>query len=253
VGSPTATVKETKRRTEEIERIVPLGLTPNEAKGWYLRAVSMPWLLRAIAAIGASSVIIFSMITPLGAYLESTLTLNMVHGFLYIAAGFLLSYGVDSMVFVASAFHGKVAEMYRHLLTANSVLNKWGIAPFTAASLLTVYWYLPANLDAAVSAMVHIEMHVTLFVVGCLVFGGSRGLTKRARQLAPIVVGKAMGLYGAILLLTPTNIYSVYPAPQQAEAGVVMEVLMLVLDLTVLPIWLYNYFGRSPVSLERQS
>lgn len=182
------------------------------------------------------------------------MTMNMAHGFLYIAAGFLISYGVDSLIFVASAFHRKVAEMYRHLLTANSVLNKWGIAAFVTASLLTAYWYLPANFDAAVlSVMVHFEMHVTLFGVGCLVFGGSRGLTRRARQLAPIVLGKAMGLYGAILLLTPTYIYSVYPAPQQAEAGVVMEVLMLVLDLTVLPIWLYNYFGRGPVSLERQS
>jgi cytochrome c oxidase assembly factor CtaG len=214
----------------------------------------MPWLLRGVLAIGTAFVIIFSMITPLGAYLESALTLNMVHGFLYIAAGFLISYGVDSLIFVGSAFHRKVAEMYRHFLTANSLLNKWGIAAFVTASLLTAYWYLPANFDTAVlSVMVHFEMHVTLFVVGGLVFVGSRGLTKRVRQLAPIVLGKAMGLYGAILLLTPTSIYSVYPAPQQAEAGVVMEVLMLVLDLTVLPIWLYNYFGKGSVSLERQS
>lgn len=197
--------------------------------------------------------IISSMITPLAAYLESTLTLHMAHDFAYIATGFLISYGVDSLIFVASAFHRKVAEMHRHLLTANSVLNKWGIAAFVTASLLTAYWYLPANFDAAMlSVMVHFEMHVTLFVVGCLAYCGSRGLTKRARQLAPIVVGKAMGLYGAILLLTPTFLYSAYPGPQQAEAGVVMEVLMLLLDLTVLPIWLYSYFGRSPVSLERQ-
>jgi hypothetical protein len=135
----------------------------------------MPWLLRGVFAISTASVIIFSMITPLGAYLESTLTLNMAHGFLYIAAGFLISYGVDSLIFVGSAFHRKVAEMYRHLLTANSVLNKWGIAAFVTASLLTVYWYLPANFDAAVlSVMVHFEMHVTLLVVGGLVFGGSR-------------------------------------------------------------------------------
>jgi hypothetical protein len=247
-------VKETKRRTEGIERIVPLGLTPNEAKGWYLRAVLMPWLLRGVLAFSTASAIIFSMITPLGAYLESTLTLNMAHGFLCITAGFLISYSADSLIFVASAFHSKVAEMHRHLLAANSVFNKWGIAAFFTASLLTAYWYLPANFDAAVlSVLVHFEMDVTLFVVGVLVFVGSKGLTKRARQLAPIVVGKAMGLYGAILLLTPTYIYSVYPAPQQAEAGVVMEVLMLVLDLTVLPIWLYNYFGRGPVSLQRQS
>jgi Protein of unknown function (DUF1404) len=214
----------------------------------------MPWLLRSAFAIGTASLIILSMVTPLGAFLESTLTLNIAHSFLYIAAGFLISYGLASLVFVASAFYGKVAEMYRHLLAANSVLNQWGIAAFVAASVLTAYWYLPVNFDAAVlNVMVHIEMSVTLLLVGGLVFVGSRGLTKRARQLAPIVFGKSMGLYGAILLITPTYVYSVYPAPQQAEAGVVMEVLMLVLDLTVLPIWLYNYFGRGPVSLERQS
>jgi cytochrome c oxidase assembly factor CtaG len=215
--------------------------------------VLKPWLLRSVFAISTASVIIFSVITPLGAYLETTLTLNIAHSYLYAAAGFLVSYGLESLAFVASVFQKRVAEVYRHLLTMNSVLNKWGIAAFVTASLLTAYWYLPANLGAAVRSMtVHFEMHVTLFIVGGLVFVGSRGLTKRARQLAPIILGKAMGLYGGILLLTPSVIYSVYPAPQQSETGVIMEVLMLVLDLTVLPIWLYKYFGKGPVSLERQ-
>jgi len=214
----------------------------------------MPWLVRSVIAVGIASVIILSMLTPLSAYLESNLTLHMVaQHFLYIAAGFLIAYGLDSMLFVASRFHDKVAEVYRRLLKANSVFNKWGLVTFVVASLLTAYWYLPANFDAAVlGGIVHFEMHITLLLAGSLVYGGSRVLTKRARQIAPIIVGKAMGLFGAILLLTPTYIYSVYPVSEQAEAGVVMEVLMLVLDLTVLPIWLYNYFGKGPVSLERQ-
>ena len=214
----------------------------------------MPWLVRGVIAISIASAIILSMLTPLGDYLESSLTLHMiVQHFLYIAAGFLIAYGLDSMLFVASRFHDKVAEVYRLLLNANSVFNKWGIVTFVAGSLLTAYWYLPANFDAAVlNGMVHFEMHITLLFAGSLVYGGSRALKKMARQIAPIIVGKAMGLFGAILLLTPTYIYSVYPAYEQAEAGVVMEVLMLALDLTVLPIWLYNYFGRGPVSLERQ-
>lgn len=214
----------------------------------------MPWLLRGVFAIAIASTIILSMVTRLGGFLESTLTLHILaQNFLYIAAGFLIAYGLDSLLFVHSRFHGQVAEIYRHFLRANSRLNKWGVTAFIAASLLTVYWLLPTNFDAAVlSARVHFEMSVTLLVVGSLVFAGSRGLTKRARQLAPIIAWKAMGLCGAILLLTPTYIYSVYPASQQAEAGVGMEVLMLVLDLTVLPIWLYNYFGKGPVSLEGQ-
>jgi cytochrome c oxidase assembly factor CtaG len=194
------------------------------------------------------------MVTPLGGYLQSTLTLRMLaQNFLYIAAGFLVAYGLGLMLFVASRFHRQAAEAYRHFLRANSNLNKWGVTAFISSSLLMVYWYLPTNFDAAVlSARVNFEMCLTLLVVGGLVFVGSRGLTKRARQLAPIIAGKAMGLYGAILLLTPTYIYSVYPLPQQGEAGVGMEVLMLLLDLTVLPIWLYHYFGKGPVGLERQ-
>ncbi|MGD0177158.1 MAG: cytochrome c oxidase assembly protein [Candidatus Bathyarchaeia archaeon] len=237
-----------------MNRIVPLGLTQNEARGWYLRAVLMPWLLRGVIAISVASTMILSMLTTLSTYLESTLILHMVaEPFIYVAAGFLLAYGLHSLLFVASPFHKKIKEIYRRLLNANSVFNRWGVFTFIIVCLLTAYWYLPVNFDAAVlNGLAHYEMHITLLVAGALVYGGSRGLTKGARRIAPIIVGKALGLYGVILLLTPTNIYSVYAASEQAEAGVVMVVLMLVLDLTVLPLWLYNYFGRGPVSLERQ-
>ena len=244
----------TKEGTEELSRIVPLGLTPNEAKGWYLRAVLMPWLRGGIITILIACTMILSMLTPLSTYLESTLILHMVaEHFIYLGAGFLLAYGLHSLLFVASRFHKTIEELYRELLKVNSVFNRWGVVTFLLASLLIAYWYLPVSFDTAVvNGLPHYEMHVTLLVAGSLVYGGSRGLTKGARQLAPIIAAKAMGLYGAILLLTPQYIYSVYPATQQAEAGVGMEVLMVVLDLTVLPIWLYSYFGRGPVSLERQ-
>jgi cytochrome c oxidase assembly factor CtaG len=173
--------------------------------------------------------------------------------FLYILSGFLIAYGVGLMFFVASRFQGQAAGAYRHFLTANSTVNRWGVIAFIVSSLLIAYWYLPTNFDAAVrSASVSFEMCLTLLVVGFLLFVGSRGLTKRARQLAPVIAGKAVGLYGGILLLTPTYVYSVYPLSQQGEAGVGMEVMMLLVDLTVLPIWLYHYFGKAPAALERQ-
>lgn len=197
---------------------------------------------------------LLSVLTSLGTYLESTLTLHMIaEHFIYLAAGFLLAYGLHSLLFVASRFQRKTEGLYRELLKANSVFNRWGVITFLLASLLTAYWYLPANFDAAAfSGLTHHQMHITLLVAGILMYGGSRGLTKRARRLAPIIIGKALGLYGVIMLVTPTYIYSVYPQSEQVEAGVTMVVLMLVLDLTVLPLWLYNFFGAGPVSLERQ-
>ncbi len=89
-------------------------------------------------------------------------------------------------------------------------------------------------------------MHFTFLVVGGLVYAGSKLLTKSMKQIAPIIVSKAMGLYGTFMLLTPEYLYSVYPASEQSEAGIVMLVIMLLMDLTILPVWLYNYFGRTP-------
>jgi len=54
-----------------------------------------------------------------------------------------------------------------------------------------------------------------------------------------------MGLYGSLLLLTPLTIYAAYPISEQAEAGTVMIFLMLVLDFTIVPVWLYGYFGKN--------
>jgi hypothetical protein len=239
---PTEATEE--KSTDELSRIVPLGLTPNEAKGWYLRAVLMPWLVRGGIAIFVASSMLVSMLTSLGTYLESTLTLHMiVEHFIYVSSGFLLTYASHSLLFVASRFQRRTERLYREFLKVNSVFNSWGVIAFVFASLLTVYWYLPANFDAAtLSDLTHNQMHVTLLLAGILMYAGSRGLTKQARRIAPIIVGKALGLSGIAMLVTPMSLYSVYPSYEQADAGVIMVVLMLVIDLTVLPLWLYNFF-----------
>jgi hypothetical protein len=69
-------------------------------------------------------------------------------------------------------------------------------------------------------------------------------LTGRMRYVLLLVPGKAIGMFGAFLLFTPMYVYQVYPAFQQVEAGLVMVVIMLVMDLTIVPYWLYNYFGK---------
>jgi hypothetical protein len=41
-------------------------------------------------------------------------------------------------------------------------------------------------------------------------------------------------------------VYPVYPSPEQTGAGLVMVVMMLLMDLTIVPYWLYKYFGKPP-------
>jgi hypothetical protein len=58
-----------------------------------------------------------------------------------------------------------------------------------------------------------------------------------------VAVGKIMGLFGAFLILSPTCLYDVYPVAQQAETGLIMIAIMTIIDMAVLPCWLYKYFS----------
>lgn len=206
----------------------------------------MPWLLRGTLAIAIGAAAILSMLTPLSAYLETTLTLHMIaQHFVYLASGFLLAYGSDSMIWVASRLSRKASTVYVSMSKANSRLNKRGVVTFLVAGIVLSYWYYPTNFDwAAMSDAVNLEMHLSLLVAGGLAFIGSKMLTKRVQRFSPIIVGKAMGLFGTFMLLTTTKLYSAYPAAEQAQAGVAFIIIMLMLDFTLMPIWLYDYFGR---------
>ena len=231
----------------ELDRIVPLGLTIAEARAWYLNEVLMPRLQRGLLVIGLGSMIAIAILTPLGDFLEETLAVHMVvEYFLFTTAGFLVASGTNSLAQVGSRLSKEASRICAAIQRVNSGLNKYGTLTFLSAALLTAYWYLPRNFDTTVfNQKAHAAMQLTFLVTGALIFIGSTLLTKRMRQTAPIIAGKAMGLYGTFLLLTPFNLYQAYPISQQAEAGAVLLLVMLAIDFTVVPILLYNYFGRS--------
>jgi cytochrome c oxidase assembly factor CtaG len=195
--------------------------------------------------------LILFMLTPFGESLDSTLTLHMVvqHAF-YLAGGFLIASGADLLVLGGSKFSKSVTSAYAKLMKFNVGLNPRGVTTFILAALLTAYWHVPAIFDAAVlNDNIHIMMHFTFTIVGGLLFIGSGLLTGRMRHVLLLVPGKAMGIFGAFLLFTTAYVYPVYPVPEQAEAGLVMVVMMLVMDLTIVPYWLYRYFGNRPTEL----
>jgi len=238
---------------KDIERIVPLGLTHDQAKAWFRHDVIQPLLARAVLALILSSAIVIVMVTPTAEYFESTLTMHMVvQHLLLIIAGFLSAYALDLLILVESRFSEGVSKSYALLLRVNVDYNKRGVIAFVFAGLLTAYWHIPNNFDAAVlNEAVHMQMHFAFLVVGGLIFLGSKLLTRRMRHIAPIVAGKAMGLFGTFLLFTPSYVYDAYPAREQSETGLVMVIMMLAMDLTLVPYWLYNYFRKgSPSAVE---
>ena len=192
--------------------------------------------------------LVLAMLTSFGDYLDTSLTLHMIvqHAF-YLAGAFLITSGADMLVLAGAGVSNTVSKAYSALLRINATYNKKGLVTFLIAGILVAYWHLPTNFDAAVlNENIHIVMHTTFMVVGSLIFAGSKLLTWRVRTFLLLIPSKAMGVFGAFLMFTTGYVYSVYPQWQQAQCGLAMVVMMLGMDLTLVPYWLYKYFQTAP-------
>ena len=208
----------------------------------------MTWIQRGLIRLLAALFLVLAMLTSFGDYLDTALTLHMVvqHAF-YLVAGFLFASGADMLILAWSAASRKVSRVYSVLLRVNAGYNWKGSLTFLVSGLLVAYWHLPANFDAAVlNEGIHIQMHMTFIAVGSLIFVGSKLLTWRVRTFLILIPSKAMGVFGAFLMFTTGYVYPVYPQWQQTECGLAMVVMMLAMDLTLVPYWLYKYFQAAP-------
>ena len=203
-----------------------------------------PWVKRGLLRILLGVFLVLAMLTSYGQYLDTSLTLHMIvqHAF-YLIGGFLITAGADMLVLAWSGVSRTASRAYATLLRINATYNKKGLVTFFIAGLLVWYWHLPVNFDAAVlDENIHILMHTTFMVVGSLLFVGSKLFTWRVRTFLLLIPSKAMGIFGAFLMFTSGYIYSVYPEWQQTQCGLAMVVMMLSMDLTLVPYWLYKYF-----------
>ena len=232
--------------SDELHRIVPIGLTLGEARAWYVNHILIPRLRSASIFSLAGFAVLLSMLTNLGESLDGNLTTHIVvQQFLFIVAGFLLAFAPYSVLEVAPQLSYKASRARELMKRTGLGANKLAVLLLPAAASLIAIWNLPAQVDeAAIGVALHAEMLASLVFAGSLIFVGSRFLSRRTRLVAPVIVGKALGLYGMFLLGTPFPVYRAYPAYEQAYAGVVLLIVMLVLDFTIMPLWLYSYFGK---------
>jgi len=198
--------------------------------------------------MGSGLLILLLMFTQVGQYLDTGLTTYMVvQGVLFVAAGSILTYAIDSLIEVALRVSKNVFLPLAFLRASNLGANPLSIVFFFSAGLVIAFWYFPHQFDAAVlNPTAGAEMHGALLFAGGLIFVGSRFISRTVKVIAGVTVGKVMGLYGTFLLLTPLHIYASYPFYEQADAGVALLVWMLILDFAVVPSWLYLYFAKAP-------
>jgi len=243
--SKTRERKVDKSAGENLQRIIALGLTRQEAAGWYHYNVQNDWFMNSVLSLLLGLTLVLVSLVA-GDFLQSSFTMDMIlQRLLFIMVGVLFAYAAHCIASSGSSVSVSIA--YESMLRKLSVMNRRGIPAFFAAALLTCYWGLPSSFDAAsLSNVVHLLMCLTFICVGVLIFTGSMFVSRRVLTIVPIIVGKMLGLFGSFLILSPKYLYDVYPAVQQAETGVVMIAIMVVIDMTVLPCWLYRYFGNTP-------
>lgn len=234
--------------SDAVHRIIPLGLTLGEARAWYVNHIIIPRLRWALLALVTGFVIL--VCTGFGQWLEQSLVTRMiVHDSLLIVAGFLFAYCGKSLIEMASHVSERVWRGFQRVSGSGFAGNAVCILSLLFASSLVGYWYLPTQFNAtAVSVVSSAEMDLALLLAGSLIFVGACSLTRRLKLIGLVVVGKALGLYGMFLILTTQTVYPLYPAYEQVYAGAALLFSMLILDFTVMPVWLYNYFGRGQSS-----
>jgi len=230
----------------EVYRIIPLGLTLEEARAWYVNRILIPRLRWALAALVVGSIML-STLTELEQSLEQSLTTHMiVYDLLLLVSGFLFAYGINFLIQVTSHLSDRLWWARNALHRVRLSPRVFSISAFGSAALLIGYWYLPAPFNAAATTVSSsVEMQLVFLFAGGVIFVGAHFLNRRLKLIALVVVGKALGLYGMFLLLTPRTVYSFYPAYEQVYAGTALLFLMLILDFTIMPLWLYNYFGNT--------
>ena len=230
-----------------VHRIIPLGLTLSEARAWYVNRVVIPRLRWALVASITGFIILLSMLSEFGQLLEQSLTTHLVvHDSLFLVAGFLFTYGAGSLIELTPYFSDRLWRTRNSLNRSNFGANALRILALISAASLVGYWYLPSQFNAAAgNVSSNTEMGLTLLFAGGLIFVGVCFLSRRLKLIGLVVVGKALGLYGMFLLLTPWTLYPAYPGYEQVYTGAALLFSMLILDFTVMPLWLYGYFGKS--------
>jgi len=224
-----------------IRRITSLGFTDQEAAGWYRNHSQTNWLLRVILALFAGLCLLVCGIV-FANYLESSLMSSMLlQPFVYLMMGVSFSYASYSVAF--SGLSVKLSIIHEAILRKTSVINRHGVLPFGLAIVMIYFWSLPSSFHAALSNnMTHFMMYLTFVCAGGLVLTGITLVSRPLLMILSVAFGKILGLYGAFLILSPRYLYDFYPAAQQADTGVIMISVMTVIDMIILPCWLYRYF-----------
>ena len=169
----------------------------------YRRSGALRRLFQSLPFFGLVSFIFLVAYPPFEVLTETNLSIHMLQHVLIALAGVFIAY-----------------PLYKAGKFDSIKSTRAGILGFVVLSAIVVFWHFPVTWDAAVlNPAIHVLEHFFFLLVGLMIGAFVPMLPDNFKMLAFALALSAHMFYGFVLYLTPTAIYPVYPASQQATLG----------------------------------
>jgi cytochrome c oxidase assembly factor CtaG len=195
-------------------------------------------LLLLLLVAGTSSDLLYYSSTSLSFHMTIEHSIFLVSGALLVAIG---GYCLQA---IRKQFHAqRVPQLllrFPNILPQqrNSIIV---VSCLAASALLMGVWHLPSLFAAAtLHEDLHLIQHASFVMTGSLTMIAIRMMPTVYVILGLVLMNAAMGLFGALLLVSNHQIFIPYSIEGHVEAGNVMILLSLIMALVAFPAFMIN-------------
>jgi cytochrome c oxidase assembly factor CtaG len=195
-------------------------------------------LLLLLLVAGTSSDLLYYSSTSLSFHMTIEHSIFLGSGALLVAIG---GYCLQA---IRKEFHAR--RVLQLLLRFPNILPQQRnaiiiISCLAASALLMVVWHLPLLFTVAtLHEDLHLIQHASFVMTGSLTMIAIRMMPTAYVILGLVLMNAAMGLFGALLLVSNHQIFIPYSIEGHVEAGNVMILLSLIMALVAFPAFMIN-------------
>ena len=186
--------------------------------------------LKSIFFVSNGILLTLLMLSPWAEFMEDrNLTFHMIIEHLgFVTGALFISFGSENIILglvnIQKRSSNKfLLSTYSQLVLINNRINKHGRISIPISIVLLIYWHIPDNFRRAVlDDQTHSIMHLSLIIIGILVYLNLKVVSKTEATIHGILLGQAMLVWGIIMMISQINIYFPYSFYQQGETGLIM-------------------------------
>lgn len=200
------------------------------------RAESLRRRKKAIPAIAVA----LSLLSLVAASTNDLLEFSERNLAFHMTVEHLIFFGTGALF--AEVF-GRTLKPVRQLLTG--LKRRYiAICLLVSAAILIIWHYPPFFAAASFHEELHQLQHASFITTGAIAYIALRSMSVSHLILFMVLVGAAMGLLGALLVVSNAQIFFPYSIESHAEAGNAMIILTIVMAVVFLPAVLISHSLR---------